>query len=42
MEPVFISAAILLTILLVVSYYVTNGIGDNGCPNASICFVFDE
>ena len=32
MEPVFISAAILLTILLVVSYYVTNGIGTMGAP----------
>ena len=32
MEPVFISAAILLTILLIVSYYVTNGIGTMGAP----------
>lgn len=32
MEPVFISAAILLTILVIVSYYVTNGIGTMGAP----------
>ena len=32
MEPVFISAAILLTILVTVSYYVTNGIGTMGAP----------
>ena len=32
MEPVFISAAILLAILVIVSYYVTNGIGTMGAP----------
>ena len=32
MEPVFISAAILLTALLVVSYYVNNGVGTMGAP----------
>ena len=32
MEPVFISATILLTILIIVSYYVTNGIGTMGAP----------
>ena len=32
MEPAFISAAILLTILIIVSYYVTNGIGTMGAP----------
>ena len=32
MEPVFISSAILLTILVIVSYYVTNGIGTMGAP----------
>ena len=32
MEPVFISAAILLTILVIVSYYVTNGLGTMGAP----------
>ena len=32
MEPVFISAAILLAALLVVSYYVTNGVGTMGTP----------
>ena len=32
MEPIFISAAILLAALLVVSYYVTNGVGTMGVP----------
>ena len=32
MEPVFISAAILLAVLLVVSYYVNNGVGTMGAP----------
>ncbi len=32
MEPIFISAAILLAALLVVSYYVTNGVGTMGAP----------
>lgn len=32
MEPIFISAAILLASLLVVSYYVTNGVGTMGVP----------
>ena len=32
MEPVFISGAILLAILVIVSYYVTNGIGTMGAP----------
>ena len=32
MEPVFISATILLATLLVVSYYVTNGVGTMGAP----------
>ena len=32
MEPIFISAAILLASLLIVSYYVTNGVGTMGVP----------
>ena len=32
MEPVFISAAILLAAMLVVSYYVNNGVGTMGAP----------
>mgnify|MGYP006206147457 FL=1 len=32
MEPVLVSAVILLTILVIVSYYVTNGIGTMGAP----------
>ncbi len=32
MEPVFIASAILLSILIIVSYYVTNGIGTMGVP----------
>ena len=32
MEPAFLSAVILLTILIIVSYYVTNGIGTMGAP----------
>jgi hypothetical protein len=32
MEPIFISAGILLAALLVVSYYVTNGVGTMGVP----------
>lgn len=32
MEPVFIASGILLVILVIVSYYVTNGIGTMGAP----------
>ena len=32
MEPVLIASAILLSILIIVSYYVTNGIGTMGVP----------
>jgi len=32
MEPVFIASGILLAILVIVSYYVTNGIGTMGAP----------
>ncbi|MEC7097738.1 MAG: hypothetical protein VXW70_05995 [Candidatus Thermoplasmatota archaeon] len=32
MEPVFVASGILLAILIIVSYYVTNGIGTMGAP----------
>ena len=32
MEPVFIASGILLVVLVIVSYYVTNGIGTMGAP----------
>ena len=42
MEPVFVASGILLAILIIVSYYVTNGIGIMGAPNAPICFILNE